>query len=62
MVEQSIHKNSRLFFRSLRILERHFFLNFGIKDYLLSLSLFDNREGSYLANEIIDKRKLFNKL
>ena len=62
MIELSIHKNSRLFFRSLTILKRHFHLASDIKNLLLSLSLFDNRSGYYLVSQIMDKRKQFNKL
>lgn len=62
MVELSIHKNSRLFFRSLKILKRHFLLNNDIKNQLLKLSLFDNKNGNFLVSEIMEKRKLFNKL
>lgn len=49
MVELSIHKDSRLFFRSLLILKRHFYLTSDIKNQLLSLSLFDKNNGSILA-------------
>lgn len=45
MVELSIHKDSRLFFRSLKILKRHFYSSTDIKNLLLSLSLFDNENG-----------------
>jgi hypothetical protein len=45
MVELSIHKNSRLFFRSLKILKRHFYSTTDIKNLLLSLSLYDNTNG-----------------
>ena len=62
MVELSIHRNSRLFFRSLLILKRHFNLTSDIKNQLLSLSLFDDTSGNYLASQIMEKRKLFNKL
>ncbi len=62
MVELSIHKDSRLFFRSLLILKRHFYLTSDIKNQLLSLSLFDKHNGSFLANKINDNRKLFSKL
>ena len=61
MVELSIHKDSRLFFRSLTILKRHFHLTADIKNLLLSLSLFDNKSG-YLVSQIMDKRRQFNKL
>jgi hypothetical protein len=62
MVELSIHKDSRLFFRSLTILKRHFNLAIDIKVSLLSLSLFDNKSGFYLVSQIMEKRKQFNKL
>jgi len=62
MVELSIHKDSRLFFVSLKILKRHFQLTSDIKDKLLKLSLYDNKNGSYLVSQIMEKRKQFNKL
>jgi len=62
MVELSIHKNSRLFFRSLKILKRHFYSTTDIKNLLLSLSLYDNQNGQYIADVIKGKRRLLNKL
>jgi hypothetical protein len=52
MVELSIHKNSRLFFRSLKILKSHFYSTTDIKNLLLSLSLYDNANGQYIAHVI----------
>jgi hypothetical protein len=43
-------------------LKRHFHLSTDIKNLLLSLSLYDNRNGKYLAEEVIQKRKKLNKL
>ena len=57
MVELSIHRDSRLFFRSLKILKRHFHSSTDIKNLLLSLSLYDDRNGEYLAAQVMDKRK-----
>ena len=62
MVELSIHKDSRLFFRSLTILKRHFQLIIDIKNQLLNLSLFNNKSGYFLISQIMEKRKQFNKL
>lgn len=62
MVELSIHIDSRLFFRSLKILKRHFYSTNDIKVQLLSLSLFDNTNGQYLVEIIKHKRGFLNKL
>lgn len=62
MVELSIHRDSRLFFRSLKILKRHFYSNTDIKNLMLSLSLYDNEGGGYLANFIKRERRSLNKL
>ena len=52
MVELSIHRDFRLFFRSLNILKRYFYLNSTIKDLMLSLSLYDSDRGGHLAKKI----------
>ena len=62
MVELSIHRDSRLFFRSLKILRRHFYSNSDIKNLMLNLSLYDSDGGGYLADYIKSKRRSLNKL
>ena len=62
MVELSIHKNPVLFFRSLKIMKRHFEYRSDILKLFLSLSIYDNMNGVQLANEIISKRRILGKL
>jgi hypothetical protein len=50
MVELSIHKNPVLFFRSLKIMKRHFEYRSDILKLFLSLSIYDNSNGVQLAN------------
>ena len=50
MVELSIHKNPILFFRSLKIMKRHFEYRNDILNLFLSLSIYDNNNGVELAH------------
>ena len=45
MVELSIHKDPILFFRSLKIMKRHFEYRNDIMKLFLSLSVYDNDNG-----------------
>ncbi len=56
MVELSIHKNPVLFFRSLKIMKRHFEYRNDILKLFLSLSIYDDNNGVELAHEINAKR------
>ena len=58
MVELSIHKDPILFFRSLKIMKRHFEYRNDIMKLFLSLSVYDNDNGVELAQEINEKRKI----
>lgn len=49
MVELSIHKDPVLFFRSLKIMKRHFEYRNDIMKLFLSLSIYDNENGVKLA-------------
>lgn len=62
MVELSIHKDPVLFFRSLKIMKRHFEYRNDIMKLFLSLSIYDNENGVKLAQEINEKRKILGKL
>ncbi len=62
MVELSIHKDPVLFFRSLKIMKRHFEYRNDIIKLFLSLSVYDNDNGVQLAREINEKRGILGKL
>ena len=62
MVELSIHKNPVLFFRSLKIMKRHFEYRNDILKLFLSLSIYDDNNGVELAHLINAKRTQLGKL